>query len=251
MSSSFTKLASSITDSTIWLAPDSTRIVWICLLAMADQWGRVMAAVPGLAHRARVGEEETRKALASFLAPDIDSRTRAFEGRRIEEIDGGWRLLNHAKYRDLRAADDRREQNRLSQARARAKKKSAQTVSTRQPKSAESAQAEADDKKEIPVSLRKPRQPAAGKSPEGRFPEFWAAWPATDRRTDRKKCLAKWRGAHFDDQADEILEHVAAMKQTRKWAEGYEPAPLRYLNGEQWLDGNVVVQAQDRFAGAM
>lgn len=85
---------------------------------------------------------------------------------------------------------------------------------------------------------------------EGRFPEFWAAWPATDRRTDRKKCLAKWRDAKLDDKAETLLAHVAAMKQTRKWIEGFEPAPLRYLNGEQWGDG-VVVQAQDRFAGAI
>lgn len=30
-------------------------------------------------------------------------------GRRIAEIDGGWRLLNHAKYRHIRSSEERRE----------------------------------------------------------------------------------------------------------------------------------------------
>lgn len=88
------------------------------------------------------------------------------------------------------------------------------------------------------------------KAGEGRFPEFWNAYPSTDRKVDRKKCLAKWRLSKFDGQSSEILAHLDAIKPTRKWTEGFEPAPLRYLNGEQWRDG-VVVQAQDRFAGAI
>ena len=87
---------------------------------------------------------------------------------------------------------------------------------------------------------------------EGRFPEFWQAWPNTDRKVDRKKCLAKWQSEALDAQSDEILGHIAAMKPTRKWAEGFEPAPLRYLNGEHWLDGvQQVGQADERFAGAI
>ncbi len=87
---------------------------------------------------------------------------------------------------------------------------------------------------------------------EGRFPEFWALWPGTDRKTDRKKCEAKWRQAGFDEHATEILAHIAAMKMSRKWTDGFEPAPLRYLNGEQWRDG-VAVQGRtaDVFAGAI
>lgn len=92
-------------------------------------------------------------------------------------------------------------------------------------------------------------QPVASTG-EGRFHEFWTAWPNTERKEDRKKCLAKWRASHLDDQADTIVAHVQALKPTRKWTEGFEPAPLTYLNGERWRDG-VVVQAQDVFAGAI
>jgi hypothetical protein len=101
MSRSFTKLFSSITESTVWCEPLATRVVWITMLAMADRHGRVWGSVPGLAGRARVEVAEAEAALARFLAPDRYSRTQDHEGRRIEPIDGGWRLLNHAKYRAI------------------------------------------------------------------------------------------------------------------------------------------------------
>lgn len=85
-----------------------TKVVWITMLAMADRRGRVFASIPGLAKDAVVSVDATRRAITSFLAPDPDSRTKDYEGRRIEEIDGGWRLLNHAKYRAIRDEEERR-----------------------------------------------------------------------------------------------------------------------------------------------
>jgi len=82
-------------------------------------------------------------------------------------------------------------------------------------------------------------QPPKG---EGRFAEFWTSWPNTERKADRKKCLAKWLRNGWDSEADAILPHVTAMKATRKWLDGFEPAPLTYLNGERWRDG-VAVEA--------
>jgi hypothetical protein len=102
MSLTFTKLFSSITESTIWVAPDAHRLCWITMLAMADSRGRVFGSIPGLANRARVSVDDTRGAIEAFLGPDLDSRTKDNEGRRLEVIDGGWRLLNHAKYRAIR-----------------------------------------------------------------------------------------------------------------------------------------------------
>lgn len=88
---------------------------------------------------------------------------------------------------------------------------------------------------------------------EGRFPEFWAAWPTSTRKQDRKKCLAKWQRNHWDAKAAEIVAHVKAMCQTKQWLEGFEPAPLTYLNGERWDDGIPGAgggQTDDIFAGA-
>jgi hypothetical protein len=112
MSVTFTKLFSSITASTVWCEPDRTRIVWIAMLAMADRKGRVWASIPGLASIARVPVEDCRTAIESFLSPDRDSRTKDNEGKRIEEIDGGWLLLNYEKYRERQDAETIKESKR-------------------------------------------------------------------------------------------------------------------------------------------
>jgi CTP-dependent riboflavin kinase len=93
MMSGYTKLFGSIVASTIWSEDDQTRIIWITMLAMKNQHGEVEASIPGLAKFAHVSIESTEKALAKLMAPDQYSRTKEFEGRRIEEIDGGWLVL--------------------------------------------------------------------------------------------------------------------------------------------------------------
>lgn len=107
MSTTFTKLFSSITESTVWCEPSDIRIVWITMLAMADRHGRVWASIPGLANRAQVPRATTEEAIKRFLSPDPDSRTKTNDGRRIKEIDGGWALLNHGKYRAIRDTEER------------------------------------------------------------------------------------------------------------------------------------------------
>lgn len=119
----YTKLFSSITDSTVWREPDRTRLVWITMLAMADADGHVAASVPGLADRARVPLEDCLIALQAFRDPDEWSRTKEFDGRRIVDVDGGWQLLNHGKYRAIQDQEHRREQSRLAMQRLREKRK--------------------------------------------------------------------------------------------------------------------------------
>ncbi len=109
----FTKLFSSITASTIWLEDNPTRIVWITMLAMANKNGFVFASIPGLASIAHVSVSATRRALNKCQEPDPDSRTKDFDGRRIEEVDGGWRLINYQKHRVIRDEEDRREYMKL------------------------------------------------------------------------------------------------------------------------------------------
>jgi hypothetical protein len=119
----YTKLFSGILDSTIWHEPLATKVVWITMLAMADKDGNVWASLPGLADRAKVTRDECESALKKFFEPDPDSRSREHDGRRVEKIDGGWRLLNHWKYRAMMGTEDRREYQRVKQAEYRAKKK--------------------------------------------------------------------------------------------------------------------------------
>ena len=123
--SGYTKLFGSIIHSTVWQAPGSTRLVWITMLALADQYGVIEASIPGLAKVAGVELGECQEALHAFQSPDTFSRTPDNEGRRIEVVDGGWRLLNHSKYRERKSRDDVREKTAERVRRFRDKKKSA------------------------------------------------------------------------------------------------------------------------------
>lgn len=102
MTGNFVKLYGTILDSSIWGEPHATVRLWITMLAMADQNGAVNASVGGLARRANLTREECDAALTTLLSPDPDSKSPEHEGRRIEAIEGGWLVLNHRAYRDLR-----------------------------------------------------------------------------------------------------------------------------------------------------
>src|SRR5438105_1840466 len=111
----YTKLFNSILASSVWSEDDKTRIVWITLLAMSDKYGVADTAIPGLADLARVSLEDCEKAIGKLKSPDKYSRTKLNDGRRIEECEGGFRLLNHGLYRAKMSADERREYNRIKQ----------------------------------------------------------------------------------------------------------------------------------------
>jgi hypothetical protein len=109
MQKGFTKLFNSIITSTIWSEDDKTRIVWITMLALSDRYGDISASIPGLAKVANVSIDATKAALKNLRKADPYSRTKDHQGRRIEEIDGGWHIFNYQKYRDMLSAEERKE----------------------------------------------------------------------------------------------------------------------------------------------
>lgn len=68
------------------------------------------------------------------------------------------------------------------------------------------------------------------------FEDFWNAYPNTQRRTKKKDCKQKWIAKKLDAKAELIINNVIALSKTQKWRDGFEPAPLTYINGELWLD---------------
>ena len=112
MSDTYTKLFRGLVASTIVSEPLATRWLWITLLSQSDSRGCVWGSVPGLARIANISIEECEAALACFLSPDTYSRTKDNDGRRLEVLDGGWRLLNHAKYNAVRSEAERAEYKR-------------------------------------------------------------------------------------------------------------------------------------------
>jgi hypothetical protein len=109
----FVKLFSSILESTIWDEDLPTRVVWITMLCKADVDGNVYASVPGFARAANVTREQVEAALQKLLAEDPDSSSLENDGRRIEVINGGFKVLNYKKYRDRVSEEYQREKDRI------------------------------------------------------------------------------------------------------------------------------------------
>jgi len=107
---SYAKVHDSILDSSVWGYEYPTRIVWVAMLVVKDKNGFVHHSVGTLAKRARVTKEECALAIERFKGPDDDSRTKGptRDGRRIEEVEGGWIVLNHKMYRELGRTEERR-----------------------------------------------------------------------------------------------------------------------------------------------
>jgi len=100
--SMYNKIFTKILDSSVWLEPTATRIVWITMIAAMDENGFCQfAAIGNVAGRARVSEDEARKAIAALEGPDEESSDQDNEGRRIERVPGGWMVLNAPKYRAI------------------------------------------------------------------------------------------------------------------------------------------------------
>lgn len=119
----YNKIFTKILDSSIWLETDSTRIVWLTLIAAMDETGFTQFASPAnLAHRARVTLEAAEAAIALLEGPDHNSSDPEHEGRRIERVPGGWMVLNSAKYREMVTRAVGQEKTRERVARFRAKK---------------------------------------------------------------------------------------------------------------------------------
>lgn len=208
MSDTYTKLFSSITESTVWGEPYATRIVWVTMLAMADASGNVYGAIPGLARRANVTLNEVETALHSFTSPDPYSRTKDDDGRRIEEIDGGWRLINHGKYGAIRNEDERRAYKREwdRQNRPSGHQRSAQSDDS--PTQSDNGPAKPDGPTpptptpDISTSLRSVegarKRTSAPACPDGVDPQTWADWLALRRAKKAPVTETVLRSAHAE-----------------------------------------------------
>ena len=187
----FTKLFSDIIDSTIWREDLSTKVVWITMLAKADKHGTVRSSIPGLADAARVSLQDCQAALQKFLSPDEWSRTKDFEGKRIMETDGGWILLNYAKYRKIQDEDETRIATAERVRKFRENHRVTNVTDVTPSNAIAEAETEAETKKKKPSRVVKPKS-AQQTIPENLVPvvEFLTSnWPGvsygngSDRRT--------------------------------------------------------------------
>ncbi len=96
----FTLLWSKTLRSSLWVKESKeTRLVWLTMLMLKNADGVVICSLPGLADAAKVTEGECDSALSVLLSPDPKSTSKAEEGRRVLEVEGGWRIVNSDLYR--------------------------------------------------------------------------------------------------------------------------------------------------------
>ena len=229
----YTKLFNSIVASTIWSEPDETRIVWITMLALANSGGIVEASVPGLAVLARVTPEKCRAAIATLEAPDPDSRSQEYEGRRIRKVDGGWLILNHTKYRSKLNAEERREYKTIKQREYRTKSVDS-SVDNSVHKSTVWTHTDTDTDTKADtgkVKISSAPQNGAGLKTSDQFQIFWDAYP---RKEAKKNALKIWIKYGLDFHLGEILGGLEAWKRARD--PEYMPYAESWLNLESWKE---------------
>ena len=101
--SGYVKIYGTILGSSIWAEAMHTRIVWITMLALADENGKVIASTSGLARFANVSIPQCREAIAALSSPDEDSGSPEEGGRRVSKVERGWLIVNYQKYREMRS----------------------------------------------------------------------------------------------------------------------------------------------------
>ncbi len=203
----FTKLFSSIIHSTIWREDMHVKVLWVTMLAMANKDGRVLASLPGLADAARISIDQCKDALSRLLAPDEFSRTKDFEGRRIEEVDGGWALLNYTKYREMRDSDERRIQVREAVRRHREKKSGVIKGNQCKPRKAQ-AEAEAEN---VLTPFVRSEGPASQESPAS-SPRKPLQQDLLSSRLDVDALFERWKKVHGHPEAKLTEKRAKAIK---------------------------------------
>lgn len=115
-----------IVDSSLWMEKYPVRILFVSMMALKDRDNVVRYNAFGLARRANITEEECLEALEVLSSPDKRRlEAQEFDGRRIKQVEGGWLILNSAKYREMLAAN-RREYKRVWAAEKKAKQRAEQ-----------------------------------------------------------------------------------------------------------------------------
>lgn len=235
----FTKLHASIVASSIWSEPPVTCKVWITMLAMAGWDGVVAASVNGLAHLARVSIPECEDALAKLSGPDPYSRD-GTTGERIKKVEGGWLILNHNRYRDMRSPKQVKDAAYMREYRSRqegsyskeSKSYTSCLISSQSPLSGSGEEREHEREEAKPKRSRKPKMDPA------LFDRFWDAYQYRVGRAKAEKAWATHIGndSALAEQVIEAARSYADNPKVKKDDRAFQKHASTWLNGKHWND---------------
>jgi len=93
-------LDSDLLSSSILINGPDVVAIWTLLLVSADKHGESYITVPFVASALQISKERVKAAFEILQAPDLDSRSKELEGRRIVKTDDetGWLIVSHANH---------------------------------------------------------------------------------------------------------------------------------------------------------
>ncbi len=229
--SGFTKLSGSLTSSSIWNEADAVRIVFITMLSLADADGIVRGSVGGLAHLARKSKAETEEALRVLSSPDSDSSRLDAEGRRIVAVPGGWRLVNHAFYRELGMSEETKAYWREKKRQQRERVKDSRGQSGK------------DDLDNGTVNGSETVvEGGNGGKPEKDFDAFWKLYPRKQGKPPARAAFLEAHAAHQPNRSGrsflgEIKRALAWQIKLDQWRDvQFIPLPATYIKDRRYED---------------
>lgn len=203
---------------------------------------------------------DVEKAIEILCGPDPASDSKAMDGRRLMRVSTyEYQGVNYIQYRNGRCPNDRREQNRLAQARRREKLKDVipdsqqdtgltLTVSPSRSRrqreinpptplpggaSVDNFPSEAEQRANAKIRWNAIAKDEALRN----FSRFWDAWPAHHRKVAKPQCYAKWRSRGCEEHTEAILTALEVAKVSTDWTKNggeFIPAPLVWLNQQRW-----------------
>lgn len=155
----FGKIFESMYDGTLASdGPWQALVTFQQMIVLADQDGVVDMTASAIARRTSIPLEIIQLGVERLMAPDPESRTPDEDGRRITLVEDhrawGWQIVNYAKYRDMRKAEDRREYLRIKQQESRSRRTST-SVNTASTKINTSTDEDTDTDTEAEVEAKK------------------------------------------------------------------------------------------------
>lgn len=97
----FTKLDEGILQSSIMGEDGDVFKIWIAILAACKEDGIARVSPIYLSSVCKISIDKTMEAIKKLCEPDLYSRTKIEEGRRIRDTDNGFFVINYQKYRDF------------------------------------------------------------------------------------------------------------------------------------------------------
>ena len=172
-------------------------------LILADRLGVVDMTREAISRITTVPLEIITKGIEVLEQPDSHSRNSTDEGRRLKRIsenrDWGWEIVNHAHYRAIRSAEERRDYMR--------------------------------------VKMRETRAKQAQKPLPQNFEVFWAACPRKVGRGAAEKIWRNLNPD--ETLAMRIIKAMTEQRNQEQWKRDggkYIPHPSTWLNGRRWED---------------